>query len=87
MVSDRSEIVGHPACVTKNCLLVGKTPTHLVTISIRSEMFCLRSKGDETGGKLRLPNTHPISNLNNTVTHFQHIAASHSLLCLLLFFF
>ena len=45
-VSELSQIVGHPAGVTGNFLTWGKTSTHLVTRSVRNEMFHMSSKGD-----------------------------------------
>lgn len=45
-VSELSQIVGYPAGVAGNCLTWGTTSTHLVTTSVRNEMFHEGSKGD-----------------------------------------
>lgn len=38
--------VGHPARITENCSWRRKTPTHFVTGSVRSKVFCVTSKRD-----------------------------------------
>ena len=49
-VSELNDIVGYPTGVAKTCLPWGKTPTHLVTRSVRSEVLCVDSKGEAHRG-------------------------------------
>ena len=49
-VSELNDIVGYPTGVAETCLPWGKTPTHLVTRSVRSEVLCVDSKGEAHRG-------------------------------------
>lgn len=48
-VSELNDIVGYPTGVAETCLPRGKTPTHLVTRSVRSEVFVWIVKEKHTG--------------------------------------
>ena len=61
-----SETVGHSAGVTE-LLGMGTIPTHLVTGSLRSEVFCVSGKGD-THKKMSFPYSERLLNSYSSYT-------------------
>lgn len=49
-MSELNDIVGYPAGVAETCLPWGKTPTRLVSRSVRSEVLGVNSKGEAHRG-------------------------------------